>query len=200
MKKPIIAVDADDVLSHNVPEFMRWSNQRYGLQLTVDDYDEDWARMWQVDHAEATRRNMEFHESGVMASYRHHDQAVPILTKLQQHFELVVITSRPKRLKDLTLEWLDQNYPELFSEVYFAGMWDVITADSHKATKAELAQRLGVSYLIDDQPKHVLAVAEAGMEAILFGEYPWNQDVVLQKRVRRCKDWAAVQEFFDGRN
>ncbi len=197
MKKPIIAVDIDDVLSHNVPEFVRWSNQQYGLKLTVDDYDEDWSRMWQVDHAEAARRNADFHASSVMAGYEHHDQAVPVLEELKSHYELVVITSRPTRLRDLTLEWLERNYPTMFSQVHFAGMWDVITEHSHKATKAELASKLGIDYLIDDQPKHVFAVAEAGISAVLFGDYPWNRDLDLPDGVIRCADWSAVREYFD---
>lgn len=200
MRKPIIAVDIDDVLAHNVPEFIRWSNQQYGLHLTMDDYEEDWARMWQVDRAEGVRRSAVFHEANIMAQYQHHDQAVPVLTKLKQRYELVIITSRPTHLQTMTHEWLTRNYPNLFADVHFAGIWDVVTEHSPKATKADLAGQLGISYLIDDQPKHILAVAELGIEAVLFGEYPWNRDTVLPSGVVRCTDWTAIQEYFDGRS
>jgi len=198
MKKPIIAVDIDDVLSHNVPAFLEWSNQQYGTSLTLEDYDEDWAKMWQVDHAEAERRNHVWHAAELFAGYEHREDALPVLQHLKQRFDLAIITSRPTRMREITLEWLDSRYPDLFIDVHFAGMWDTVTADSHKATKADLAQKLGISYLIDDQPKHVLAVAELGIPAVLFGSYPWNQDVAVPDGVIRCADWKAVQEYFDG--
>lgn len=197
MSKSIIAVDIDDVLSENVPAFVAWCNKQYSLDLTVDEYDEDWSRMWQVDHAEATRRNGEFHASRAMASYKHDAQAIDVLKALKQRYDLVVITSRPNHVRDLTLEWLERAYPGLFDSVHFAGMWDVITQESHKATKADLARKLDIAYLIDDQPKHVLAVSSLGIPAVMFGDYGWNRDIDLPAGVVRCVDWAAVKEYFD---
>jgi hypothetical protein len=100
-----------------------------------------------------------------------------------------------------TLEWLDRHYQGLFSDVHLAGLFDVLTEHSHKGTKVELITRIGADYLIDDQPKHCLAVAQAGGQAILFGDYSWNRNIgPLPKGVTRCLDWVAVKEYFDGRS
>ena len=66
-------------------------------------------------------------------------------------------------------------------------------------TKAELCQKLGVDCLIDDQLKHCIGVAELGMEAILFGDYGWNQSEALPTGVRRVVSWKGVEEYFDGK-
>ena len=45
MRRLRIAVDVDDVLAENAAGVVAFSNQRWGRNLTVDDYDEHWAKM-----------------------------------------------------------------------------------------------------------------------------------------------------------
>jgi len=41
---------------------------------------------------------------------------------------------------------------------------------------------------------------EAGVQALLFGEYGWNMTQAIPESVVRVKDWQAVKEYFDGRD
>ena len=52
--------------------------------------------------------------------------------------------------------------------------------------------------MIDDQPKHCLSAAECGVEALLFGNYRWNQLADLPDRVTRVQDWEEVERYFGG--
>ena len=36
--KPVIAVDIDDVLSDTVPAFLAFTNKKWGLNVTAQDY------------------------------------------------------------------------------------------------------------------------------------------------------------------
>lgn len=191
-----IAIDIDDVLAANAEGFVAFSNERWGTNLTVEDYDEHWSKMWGVDLEETERRSSEFHVSGAVAGYAHHEAAIPVLRQLAGHHELVVVTSRRKSIQAETLEWLQSRYGTLFSEIHFAGIWDIITDHSHTLTKADVCQAIGADYLIDDQLKHCVAVANVGITALLFGNYQWNQADTLPDNVIRCHDWEAVQEYF----
>lgn len=201
MIKPVIAVDIDDVLARHVTIFVEFSNQQWGTNLTTEDYDENWAKLWHVDEVELMRRADIFHRSGVLAQCQPIDGALPALRHLKQDFRLIVITSRRIQVETETLAWINQNYPDIFEEIHFAGIWDAINVKSDimaQSTKAALCQQLGANYLIDDQFKHCHAAAESGVASLLFGDYGWNRQAVLVPGITRVIDWQAVEGYFNG--
>jgi FMN phosphatase YigB (HAD superfamily) len=153
--------------------------------------------MWDVDIAEVERRATELHRPGLPTSYRLLDGAVSALQALKERYELVILTSRRNVVKDETLAWLNDVFADVFSEVHFTGFWDTISEDSHLMTKGELAKQIGADYLIDDQAKHCMAAAGAGIRSILFGDYAQTRNLDLPSGVTRCKDWAEVLDYFD---
>lgn len=195
--KPIIAVDIDDVLADNAGGFIAFSNKRWGTHLTVDDYDEHWGKMWQLDKAEEIeQRAIEFHASGIIGMYKHVAEAKPVLLKLSHRYKLVIVTSRRSVVTEETHAWLDSYFKDIFADIYFAGFYDNQRLGFHH-TKAELCKEIGVSYLIDDQLKHCLAAAAIGIETLLFGNYKWNQtDKPLHKGVTRVDDWNEIADYF----
>jgi uncharacterized HAD superfamily protein len=201
MLRPTIAVDIDDVLSANAEGFVAFSNRRYGLQLVPENYSEDWRQVWQVDLAEAEQRANDFHESGVVSDYLAIAGAQSVLQSLKAEYRLIAVTSRQNRIAGRTLDWLDKHYSDIFENVLFAGIFDskVHDAGMLKRTKVDVLQQHRASYLIDDQLKHCLAAAQAGIPSVLFGDYRWNQADSLPEGVTRCSGWAAVEEYFRGR-
>ncbi len=198
MKKATIAIDIDDVLADNAAGFVAFSNAQWGTNLRPEDYDEHWAMLWQVDHAEVERRANHLHESGILNTYRHNDAALPVLKRLSLNYNLIIVTSRRLQVRADTTAWIHKHYPGIFTDetIHFAGIWDTIDDQSIHRTKADVIDALGADYLIDDQLKHCQAVAAAGKTAILFGDYTWNQADTLPERIIRLHDWAAVEEFF----
>lgn len=200
MKQKTIAVDIDDVLAANAPAFLTYSNEKWGTRLTIDDFDENWASMWAIDHATVIKRSEEIIADKLFSTFSHFDDAHPVLEKLAKTYKLVIATSRKKVLAADTLEWINQYFPGIFSEIHHAGIWDDDTKreHAHLKTKADLVKQIGADYLIDDQPKHCQAADEAGIQTILFGDYPWNRKVSLPASVVRTHSWADVEEYFDG--
>lgn len=99
----------------------------------------------------------------------------------------------------MTKDWLQRHYGGLFDGVYFSGIYDKpgLHRVNIRKTKNDLLLELGARYLIDDQLKHCIAAEEHGVEAILFGDYTWNQyDGPLPAHVTRCPDWMAVEAYF----
>jgi uncharacterized HAD superfamily protein len=201
MSKPTIGIDIDDVLSASAEGFVSYSNQRYGLQLVPEDYTEDWRQVWRVDLAEAEQRANDFHESGVVSDYLAVAGAQPVLRSLKERYRLIAVTSRRNSIAAHTLDWLDRHYPDTFEDVVFAGIFDAtkLHVDMLRQTKADILRQHLASYLVDDQLKHCLAAAQAGIASVLFGDYSWNQANSLPEGVTRCASWAAVLEYFDGR-
>lgn len=201
MSKKTIAVDIDDVLSASAEGWVAYSNKRWGTNLSPEDYDEDWAKMWQVDHAEDRRRANEFYQSGTVGTYSPFNGAKAVLEGLAEHYKLVITTSRVRYVQEDTLKWIETHYEGIFEEIHLAGIFDADHPDPLSLTKAGLCTSIGVDYLIDDHPKHCLAVAEAGIQTLLFGDYSWNRNIKpLPERVIRARDWQAVKKYFDERS
>jgi 5'(3')-deoxyribonucleotidase len=200
-RRQIIAIDVDDVLSQTAKAFIDWSNREYGLNLTVDDYQEDWGAVWGVDTEERERRAKYLLKSPLIGDISPVEEAGPVLEKLSKQYELAIITSRRSVIKDITIEWINKYFPGIFSDkaIYFAGMWDNITDESIHVTKSGAATKLGVDFLIDDQLKHCLSAAEHGIQAILMGDYKWNHSDSLPRGVTRVKNWGDIGRYFDER-
>lgn len=195
MRRLKIAIDVDDVLAENAAGFVAFSNQRWGTALKVEDYDEHWAKIWSIDNEEVERRAKEFHESGIMRGYGHIGGAYEVLRQLSKEHHLVVATSRRLQMKADTLAWIDEHFPGIFASdtVHFAGIWDAVNDQSITMTKADLVSQINADVLIDDQLKHCLAVAETGRNAILFGDYNWNNQATLPSGATRCLNWNEVK-------
>jgi hypothetical protein len=152
--------------------------------------------MWKIEPEESKLRASEMYASGIFGRHRHFPDAAPVLRALAARFDLVVLTSRRVIAKEETRVWLDRHFAGLFPEVHFSGIWERTDNDPHLLTKADVCLELGLDYLIDDQLKHVVGAAEVGVEAVLFGDYPWNQTDELPNGAHRCANWAEVSEYF----
>lgn len=200
MAKPIIAVDIDEVLAAEAEYIIAYSNKHWGHSLTLDDYTEHWA-FWGIDNMdpEFERRADELHAPGTVSKYRVLPGAKQALRELAERFELIIVTSRRKRVESETRVWLDKNFPGIFSRVILTGFWDNVDDPSrHLHSKGDILQDNGVDYLIDDQVKHCASATRHGIGAVLFGDYASSHSVALPDGVTRCKDWEAVRRYFNG--
>lgn len=199
MKKPVIAVDIDEVLASNAPSFIAYTNEQWGLNLSIDDYHEHWAELWGVDHEETFRRATQYNISGVMETMPHFADAKEVLEALSDDYDLVITTARRKDLTEVTKQWIDTHFKGIFSAIHHVGIWDTKHPHANTFTKAEICAQVGASFLIDDQSKHCNAVQQAGIQAIMFGDYSWNREDQVVEGVVRCGSWAAVLEYFNAR-
>jgi uncharacterized HAD superfamily protein len=202
-QRKTIAVDIDDVLSRTAEGFIAFSNKQWAMQLTPEDYSEEWAVVWGVPLEEAISRSAVYHSSGAVGAFLPHEAAMPVLKRLAKKYNLVCVTSRREILKPETDHWVMHHFPHIFSGLHYAGIWDKPLDGQNvqarlNATKAELCRELGAEYLIDDQLKHCIGAAEAGVQAILFGNYKWNREpAALPKGITRARHWDEVAEYFN---
>ncbi|KAF8528019.1 hypothetical protein BU17DRAFT_38778 [Hysterangium stoloniferum] len=183
-KSPLILVDLDDVLSRTNEAAVKWHNNVYGTQLTLDDLHCE--LLLQAFFGWGTPR-----ETMVKAQifYASTDflQAEPVpgaqsaLTALvNMGFRLAILTTRSIDLKDQTHAWLTMSFPGIFDSVYFSGMEELRKESTNKQllSKGEMCRKLEASLLIDDAVENVLSCANcpAGQTpSLLFGSYEWNR-------------------------
>ncbi len=199
MSRKMIAIDIDDVLASERETIRNFINKNYGTHHTTEDYSTEgpywgyWEHVWQVSDDEARERFAAYLASGQHAEMQVTDGAIDAVTRLQVVYDLTVVTSRMDTLIDITQDWLSRTFPEAFKRVEFVAAWDNNTV---KASKAVICEAIGAAYLIDDNMDHCNLAAEAGITALLFGDYGWNRTGALHKKVTKVKTWKAVEEYF----
>lgn len=195
-----IAIDIDNVLAQSAISFVEQSNALFNSSITLEDYSENWSQMWGVSNEEAERRGTILRDHQIQKHYMPVEGAVGAINQLSRNFKIVLVTSRRKQAEQLTREWLTKYFDHKFDEIIFANFWDDIKKSAHgyKLHKGELYQAIGADFVIDDHLKHCLAAVEQGAQAILFGDYPWNQKATHTSGMTRCVSWAEVQEYFNG--
>jgi 5'(3')-deoxyribonucleotidase len=192
MKKKSIAVDLDDVLASTAEALIIFSNANYGTNFKIDDYDDEWARLWNIEQEEVERRSIEFHIPQNLAAFEVKVKAKSAIQKLSTKYDLYIVTARSYRLKDSTKEWVERHFKNAFLDIHFVPLWE----PSNKVTKTDICKQIGATYLIDDLPQHCNMAAENGITAILFGNYGWNHCRKVANNVIRCADWPAVLSYF----
>lgn len=197
MIKKILAVDADDTLFDENTAVRLFMNDTYGFKHTAEDYSVEgpfnnyWERIWNKSPEETN----DMYEKFVVSTYKEKlkpiDGALRILQELKKTYELVIITARDQRGVTMTHDSLALHYPDIFNDVHFVPLW----GGNEKATKASICNEIGASCLIDDSFGHCELAAEAGVQAILYGNYGWNRQQALTNGIVRCKDWDAVSQI-----
>lgn len=202
MSKPIIAVDMDDVLSASTEGVRLFINHHYGTNHTSEDYavpgeyHNYWGKVWGGDEAQNREWYEHYLSSGLQLRLKPVSGAVSAIAELQHRYELVIITAREVQQLAQTEAWLHEHFPRVFRQVEFLNAHP----KGKEATKAIILQEVGAGYFIDDKVENCLEAHESGVSSILFGDYGWHKPYELPEGITRCKDWAAVLEYFNGIN
>lgn len=198
MSKEVVATDIDEVLFPFVREFRAWHNQEYGTCLSTNDFvSYEFSGVLDVSVQETIHRVHTFldaEHSHVAVSPL--EEAQEAITKMSEHYNIVAVTARHPQFEAQTTEYLLHHFGDIITDVTLLGRLDRDTAIGVLRTKAEVCHELGAIALVDDSIMHVTDCAEAGIQGVLFGNYPWNQTDELPNGVVRYENWGGVLEHF----
>ena len=133
MKRKSIAFDVDDVLASHVESFVEFSNQTYGTTFVVDDYTDNWDKLWGITDEEVIKRALEFHTFQRVANFDVKDDAKAAIAKLSTKYDLYIVTARRRYLVDTSKDWINRHFPDVFKEINFVPIWEL----NNKITKGE---------------------------------------------------------------
>ncbi len=200
-KKPVLAVDFDEVCVGYLPAFIRFNNEVYKTELSISDFHS--YRFWEVSKCglasrdEAISRVYEFHKSPYF------DQIEPIpgaregLTLLRRKYELHIVTSRQDDIAAQTRKYVARHFPKLFAGLHFGNHFG---KTGSSVSKPAMCAVIGAVALIDDSVEYAqqCAAAPIPIPTFLFGEYGWNNDAACggrpldRERICRVANWSEV--------
>ena len=190
-RKPVLAVDYDEVCVGYLPAFIEFCNATRGTKLKLEDFHS--YMFWEVEGCKLATR-----EEATACVYAFHaspyfDKIVPIdgecgtcgaLRALATKYELHVVTSRQTDIADKTRAHIEKHFPGVFTGVHFGNHFGL---EGKKVSKPEMCARIGAVALIDDSLDYARQLAKAGTRTYLFGDYGWNRggEVLVSPRLER---------------
>jgi uncharacterized HAD superfamily protein len=201
MKKRVIAIDCDDVIVKTAETTIVHYNKKYGTALSLEKFYSDDLSAWGApDDATAIKRVNAFIRTDAFIHQEPMQEAIAVIRWLKRHHELHIVTGRPLFIEQATKDWLSKHFPNTFTSAVFTNFFKLDDDGAEPVTpmtKAAVCKQIGADILIDDHMGHALDVAEAGIDVLLFGDYPWNKQEVLPNNVARAKTWVDVRRYFD---
>ena len=187
----IIGVDLDDVLMDTFPAFLAFCNQRYNEQFRVEQFVSfRYYGVWGLTKEQGRARFIEFDSSESKKSIPPMPGAKEMIARLAQVHELHIITARPQEIAEGTHQWIEQHFPEVFTDVHFCSKNG--GADYHRP-KPLVCKELGAMLHIEDHPETAEQCAKEGIHVYLFDQ-PWNrhefqETPLLAGGIFRFKGW-----------
>jgi len=200
MKRPVIAVDIDDVLVDSAASILGDYNKKYGTSLTKNHYYSKDIKVLEVEHYDiAAERFGKYIASKEYTDMPPISGAVSAINRLSSRYDFVGVTSRPEFIAEATNKWLKKHFKSgIIKAIYTSFVMGSVSQQSSILTKAGVCQELGASYMIEDHLGHVLPVSELDITVFLIDQ-PWNQAGALPKNVIRVKNWLEIEKYLDGR-
>ncbi len=187
-EKRKLGIDFDDVLIDFVTHLTYFHNNKYNTSLKKDDITTwDLHAVWEVNKDEAIRRTHEFIISRDHMEIVPMKDAVEVLHRLTQHFELIIITARDKTIGHTADYLIEKHFKSLFQEVHF-----LYEDGVKKETKGDLCKKLGIDFFVDDSVSNIENTLEAGITSFLF-DAPWNRHWD-NPRALRVSSWKEIEK------
>ena len=185
----IIAIDIDEVLSDTMSAFVAFNNERYGTNLKREDFfSYHFEDVLGIPTAEVVTRLLQFYLEDPIEIHPM-PGAREVLEQLGKRYSLVAITARITALEGYTREWMDREYPNIFSEIHFAHN---VHVGCDRKMKHDYCLELGAKALVDDTIEYLQPCPEHGIQAFLFHQ-PWNKHAEAAG-VRRVYSWEDVRD------
>ncbi|MDR1300322.1 MAG: hypothetical protein LBK50_01290 [Candidatus Nomurabacteria bacterium] len=177
-KKDIVLVDIDDTLAKTTPAYLRDIAAHAVKLFRAASHPSNWRRgpryMFEAS----------LQDAGFYRNLPVQEDSLAVLEDLKDDYDFKIATSRKLYLRSDTEFWLEQKFPDIFSEMFF----DV-------KDKGELAAEIGAAKIIDNNITHYRSSKNRGVDAIWFAPRWWNG---LSKNKRRhAVGWQAVRESFE---
>lgn len=117
------------------------------------------------------------------------DGAYDVLSQLAKNHQMVVVTGRSESTRRQTEKWLENNFPTLFSGIYFTNTFLRWKNESERK-KSNICLDIGVDILIDDSVEEAIEVSSVGVTVLLF-DRSWNRTVIPDS-LFRVNSWSHV--------
>lgn len=178
-----IAIDIDEVLCPFLDTMTRW---KYPKFRAPKKHPYHYGKLFGISKKESKKMVDHFYFTHDFAQMKPFPESqVHLRHMMGQGYELYAVTGRQRLATEVTEEWLQKYYPNVFR--------DVILTDSftdYEIKKSQVCLKLGCSIIVDDSYTTCMDCLENGVHPIHFiGDplYPWCEWGEWSE-----KDWLGV--------
>lgn len=191
-KKPVLAVDFDDMVFDFNDIFRAYNAKHYGRAYEFDSiHTYNLAEILGCAEDEKNRRVMEFYHSREHAEGWAIPGALEALAMLSQVYDLHMVSARPSSVEAVTVEWLHRRGADLhFSGKHFTGAYHPNYGWGKTIAKADVCLSIGAVALAEDALHHAKDVSLAGVPVYMLDK-PWNKSSPLAG-VTRVHGWEEI--------
>ncbi len=186
-----IGIDLDEVLADFLAALIRFHNDHYGTSLVREQFKS--YRFWETwggTREQAVRKVYQFHKTHYFEDIRPVEGSQEAVRILSKRNDLVIITSRQDHVAKATRRWIDQHFPDIFSEVYFTNHYSQY---GRSKTKKQVCDSAGVGLLIEDLEEFALECLTPGREVLLL-DAPWNKNIRFHEGIHRVRSWEDITD------
>lgn len=192
----IIAIDIDEVLCDSITPILDFYNTNYNGNLSMQDLSRFvYLGFLGNTKEEAGKKLLHYNSTDGHLKSNPIDGAKEAVDILSKKHELKIITSRPYYIKDETVTWLNQHFPNKFNEIIFN---NTDNRNSHKPgngrQKSEILNEIGAEVLIEDMLNY--AIDCPNHIKVFLIDKPWNQGDT-PKNVARVNSWSEIIKELD---
>ncbi len=188
--------DIDDTkISFMVP-FLDFASPILGRKLDYDSmHDFNIALSLGVSSEKAFELLRDFYSSENFSRLPAVDGALDALQYTSLFSDIYDITARDSNLREKTRHALNLGFVSKgisITELIFCPHF----YDGKKESKADVAERLKLDYMVEDSPSHSIAISERGIPVFMLRR-PWNAHVSSNSLLKVCDSWHQVVEGID---
>lgn len=186
-----IGIDIDDVIVDFLPSFINFYNERYNKNIRFEDMTSFF--LWEVgvgtNRKDVIKFVDEFYDSENFYDMPLIAGAKEAINLLSKEHEIYIITSRPIKLKEKTIEFFKINFPDIDLKIFFS------KGIHHPGdTKSEISKRLGLSIFIED---NYIEGFDLKRTKVFLMNKPWNKDFSDDKIIK-TDGWSEILENLNG--
>ena len=187
-----IGIDIDEVLADFLPAIIKYHNETYNTFLTSSDFKTyNLWESWGGTKEESVKKIYDFFRTDYFSEINPIKGAQNATRVLRENNDLSIVTSRHEEITRETKRWVNQNFPNTFSEINFAGHY--YSKNKNSKTKRQICDSQGVEILIEDNFEYALECLTPKRKVLLFN-HPWNQEIRLPKGMKRVHSWNEIMD------
>ncbi|MDA3855928.1 MAG: hypothetical protein PF569_06705 [Candidatus Woesearchaeota archaeon] len=183
-----IAIDVDQVLCESTENLLDMVNSKDNSNYKLEDM-KDYFFEWLTPKYDAKEM---FEEYLVMLdknilNLKAINNAKEILNILKDKYELYVLTARDSKVRDRTIEWINNNFGEgIFKEFIFLD-------ETGYDCKSGVCVEKGFDLMIDDAPHVIENVSKKGIQTFVMS-WPWNKNILENEKINRVNSWNDIYD------
>jgi uncharacterized HAD superfamily protein len=184
-----IGIDIDEVITKFIEGYLKIYNEKYDKRVCFEDvitYD-----LWEclsISEQEAYKISDEFYDSKDFENVNFIEGAKDSINELSKNNEVILVTSRPLKIRGKTEKFFKENFPNNNFKILFSG-----DRFGKGKSKLDICEEEAIGIIIEDEPKYALSCAQKGIKVFLLDK-PWNQDIE-HENVVRVNNWKQVMEL-----